>query len=123
MLVSIIRVGTNKQTSLRVKINMLNLFSTSDHASSSDLSCQEFLLSSVALYKYKVDSRSKNCICMANKIGKSCSVEFTSLFGFHSTLKFFSRGFLLPFYYTLVVNKAKKLLPNHTRAASSPPLI
>ena len=49
MLVSITHVGTNKQTSLRVEVNMLNFFSRTDHTSSSDLSCQEIFLSSIAL--------------------------------------------------------------------------
>ena len=78
MLVSITRVGNNKQTSLRLEINMLNFFSTTDHVSLSDLSCQEFFLSSIALYKYiffKFDSRPKNCIRMTNKIEKSYSVD------------------------------------------------
>ena len=128
MLVSITRVGTNKQTSLRMEINMLNFFSTTDHASSSDLSCQEFFLSSIALYKFKfiffkVDSRPKNCIRMTNKIEKSCSVDLLACLVFIRHYNFFWRAYYLFIIYTLFVNKAKKLLPNHTRAAGLPTLI
>ena len=125
MLAFITRVGTNKQISLRLKINMLLFFSTTDHASSSDLSYQEFFLYSIALYNYiflKVESRPKNCIRMTNKIEKSCSVDSLACLVFTRHYNFFLEG-LLPFYYTLVVNKAKKLFPNHRRAAGSPPLI
>ena len=126
MLVSITCVGTNKQTSLRVQINMLNFFSRTDHASSSDLSRQEFFIfTCIILYKYiffKVDSRPKNCIRMTNKIEKSCSVDSQACLVFTRHYNFFLEGLLL-FYYTLVVNKAKKLLPNHTKAAGSPSLI